>query len=173
MSEDATFPAAPGSVNIIVACDENRLIGCKGRLPWRIREDWRWFMDHIEGGACVIGRVCYEAMLKGGHVNEKRHYYVISRNAALCGPHTEAFHSTSDALAAAKASGRAVWICGGVKIYEECLPLADRLYLTRVHAAFEGDAWMPDWNAHFGPELYRREGADAKYRYTFSVMGRK
>jgi len=173
MTPDTPPIAAPGSVNLIVACDENRLIGRNGRLPWRIREDWHWFMGHIEGGACVIGRVCYEAMLAGGHVDEKRRFFLISRDESLAGPHTEVFHSTADAIAAAKASGRPVWICGGMKIYEESFPVADRLYLTRVHEKFEGDAWMPDWSAHFGPELYRKDSSDAKYSYSFIVLGRK
>ncbi|MBN1403229.1 MAG: dihydrofolate reductase [Opitutales bacterium] len=170
--DNAAPIAESGSVNIIVACDENRLIGRNGRLPWRIREDWLWFMRNIEGGACVIGRVCYEAMLGGGHVNEKRRYYVVSRDESLAGEHTEVFSSTAEALAAARASGRPVWICGGVSIYGECLPLADRLYLTQVHHTFEGDAWMPDWSGHFGKEIFRRDSSDSKYSYSFIVMDR-
>ena len=164
--------AKPGSVNLIVACDKNRLIGRNGRLPWRIREDWQWFMGNIKGGACVIGRTSYEAMLAGGHVNENYRYFVISRNDSLAGPYTQVFRNTADAIAAAKESGRPVWICGGPTIYEESFPLADAIYLTRIDGEFEGDAWMPDWSGWFDRELYRRDSSDAKYRYSFIVLGR-
>jgi dihydrofolate reductase len=166
--------ALPGSVNIIVACDENRLIGKGGRLPWRIREDWQWFLARTNGGACVIGRLSFEAMLKGGNVNANRHFYVVSRNAGLAGEFSEVFSNSFDALAAAKKSGRPVWICGGPRIYEETFPISDRLYLTRIHAKVEGgDAWMPDWSAHFGgAPLYEKSGNDAHYRYTFQVLPR-
>lgn len=166
--------AKPGSVNVIVACDENRLIGSHGRLPWRIREDWQWFMRNTRGGACVIGRVCYEAMLKGGNINDKRRFYLISRSDEYAGPNTEVFRSTVDAVKAAKSSGRPVWICGGVSIYKESFPLAERLYLTRIHHAFEGgDAWMPDWSEYFETELFRRDSSDERYSYSFSVLARK
>jgi dihydrofolate reductase len=171
---DVPIPA-PGSVNLIVACDENRAIGRGGRLPWRIREDWQWFLGLTLGGACVIGRISFEAMQKGGNINDKRRFYVVSRNPALAGPHAEVFATSAEALAAAKASGRVVWICGGPRIYEETFALADSLYLTRIHAKVEGcDAWMPDWTPHFAAApVYARDGADVNFRYTFEVFARR
>lgn len=166
--------ALPGSVNVIVACDENDVIGKGGRLPWRIREDWMWFLARTKGGACVIGRKSYESMLRGGSVNDKRRFCVVSSNPSLAGEFAQVFPSCAAAVAAAKASGLAVWICGGPRLYEEALPLADRFYLTRVHAEVEGgDAWMPDWSGYFGGEpIYEKTGRDAAYSYTFQVFAR-
>lgn len=171
---DEVPEALPGSVNVIVACDENRLIGKGGRLPWRIKEDWQWFMERTRGGACVIGRVSFEAMQKGGNVNERRRFFVVSRNVSLAGEFSQVFATSAEAVAAAKASGLPVWICGGPRIYEETFALADRLYLTRIHAKIEGgDSWMQDWSAHFGGRpVYERSGSDAKFRYTFEVYAR-
>lgn len=167
--------ALPGSVNVIVACDENRLIGRAGKLPWRIREDWQWFLARTKGGACVIGRKSFEAMLHGGSVNEKRRYFVVSRNKSLAGDFSEVFASSSEAVAAARASGLPVWICGGPRLYEETFALADRLYLTRIHSKIEdGDSWMPDWSGHFsGEPLFTRQGSDANYSYSFEVYARR
>lgn len=162
--------AEPGSVNIIVACSENRVIGRNGRLPWRIAEDWNWFMGHTLNGSNIIGRISFEAMLRGGHVNGDRRFHVISTNQALAGPFSKVHGSTSEALAAAREDNLPIWICGGERIYEESLPLAHRLYLTQVHAQVDGDAWMPDWTPFFTREVYRREGSDARWRYTFSVL---
>jgi dihydrofolate reductase len=169
------IPAAvPGSVNVIVACDENRLIGKGGRLPWRIREDWQWFLRCTKGGACVIGRISYEAMLKGGNVNDKRRFFVVSGTLSLDCAFAKVFTTSLDAVAAAKASGLPVWICGGPRIYEETFALADRLYLTRIHAKIEGgDAWMPDWSGHFGDKpVYERTGSDDTFSYSFEVYNR-
>jgi len=172
-SENALSPS-PGSVNVIVACDENRAIGRGGKLPWRIREDWRWFLERTSGGACVIGRLSYEAMLKGGNVNDKRRFFVVSRDRSLAGAFTQVFSDSIHALEAAKASGLPVWICGGPRIYEETMFNADQLFLTRIHARIEGcDAWMPDWNGVFSSKpVYVREGNDEVFRYTFMVFRR-
>ena len=166
------LPPLPGTINLIVACDEGRGIGLGGRLPWRIKEDWQWFMGHTQGGAIVIGRVSYEAMLRGGHVNADRRFCVVSRSTELAGPNTTVFPSTEAALDAARHSGLLVWICGGTRIYEETLPLADRLYLTLVHAQAPADAWMPDWTPWFSNPIYSRDSSDARHRYTFSVLER-
>jgi dihydrofolate reductase len=166
--------ALPGSVNVIVACDENRAIGRSGRLPWRISEDWKWFMGNTRGGACVIGRICYEAMLKGGSVNGKRRFFVVTRDKTLAGAYSQVFPDSFSALAAAKDSGMPVWICGGPRIYEELMPLADKLYLTQIHARIEGcDAWMPEWKNHFSLQpVYVREGKDEVLKYTFMIFAR-
>jgi len=173
---DSLPPAArPSSVNAIVACDENRLIGRAGRLPWRIREDWNWFMGHTLGGACVIGRVSYEAMLRGGHIDEKRRFYVVTSNKALENSFAEVFSDSSSALAAAKHSGLPVWICGGSRIYTETFPACERLYLTRIHARVPGgDAWIDDWTPFFADKpVWSRQSADGKFGYSFEVYDRR
>ena len=52
------------------------------------------------------------------------------------------------------------------------LPLADRLLLTLVHANVVGDTYFPDWRHLAWKETWRKDGADAKYRYTFSLLDR-
>ena len=76
------------------------------------------------------------------------------------------------ALALAQTLPGAIMVCGGQRIYEETLPLADRILLTLVHTQVEGDTWFPEWRHLAWRESWRREGADANYRYTFSVLER-
>ena len=76
------------------------------------------------------------------------------------------------ALALARTLPGAIMVCGGQRIYEETLPLADRLLLTLVHAEIEGDTWFPEWRHLAWRETSWREGADANYRYTFSILER-
>ncbi len=174
MTHAQIMPTQAGTISAIVACDENNLIGCRTGLPWRIREDWKWFLNHTKGGACVIGRLSYEAMLNGGTVsNGQRKYFVVSADRSLAGPHTQVFGSTMEAVDAAVESGLPVWICGGVRIYEESFPQVDKLYITRIHNKYEGDRYMPDWKEWFGPVEYRRDSSENGIDYTFMILGRQ
>jgi dihydrofolate reductase len=75
-----------------------------------------------------------------------------------------------DALAIAQDLPGEIMICGGQRIYEETLPLADRLLLTLVHAEVPGDTYFPEWRHFRWRETWRREGRDANFRYTFSIL---
>lgn len=76
------------------------------------------------------------------------------------------------ALALAQTLPGRIMVCGGQRIYDETLPLADRLLLTLVHAPVEGDTWFPEWRHLAWRETWRREGSDPNYRYTFSILER-
>jgi dihydrofolate reductase len=65
-----------------------------------------------------------------------------------------------------------VWICGGQAIYEEAMPLADRLYLTLIDAEYEGDVFFPPWEDQFTNELARREMVLDGLRLVFVVLER-
>jgi dihydrofolate reductase len=77
-----------------------------------------------------------------------------------------------DALTIAQGLPGEIMVCGGQRIYEETLPLCDRLLLTLVHAEVPGDTWFPEWRHLAWRESWRRESADAHYRYTFSILDR-
>jgi dihydrofolate reductase len=76
------------------------------------------------------------------------------------------------ALIAAQSISGEIMICGGQRIYEETLPLADRLLLTLVHTEVEGDTWFPEWRQFSWRESWRKASADANYSYTISVLDR-
>ena len=76
------------------------------------------------------------------------------------------------ALAIAETLPGQIMICGGQRIYEETLPLADRLLLTLVHAEVPGDTFFPEWRHLPWRETWKRESRDANYRYTFSILER-
>lgn len=174
-------------INLIVACAENRVIGRAGRLPFHIPEDQAWFHEKTAGTTVVLGRICFEtwpAALADG-----RTPVVISRDAAriraaaarkpgqptAAAPDVSAVRVAPDvpsALAVAKELPGEIMVCGGQRIYEETLPLCDRLLLTLVHAEVEGDTWFPEWRDLAWRESWRRESTGAGFRYTFSVLER-
>jgi dihydrofolate reductase len=167
---DHPKPLMPKPLNLIVACAANRVIGRAGRLPFDIPEDKAWFHAKTAGTTVVLGRICYETWPRVRQ--DGRVPVVITSNPALAGPGVHVARNVPEALAIAQDLPGEIMICGGQRIYEETLPLADRLLLTLVHAEVPGDTWFPEWRHLAWRESWRRDGADANYRYTFSVLDR-
>lgn len=157
-------------LNLIVACAANRVIGRAGRLPFDIPEDKAWFHEKTAGTTVVLGRICYETWPRVRQ--DGRVPVVITSNAALAQPGVHRAPDVASALAQAQALPGEIMICGGQRIYEETLPLCDRLLLTLVHAEVPGDTWFPEWRQLAWRETWRKDSADAHYGYTFSVLER-
>lgn len=163
----------PKPFNLIAACAENRVIGRDGGLPWRIPEDFAFFEKQTAGSTVIMGRISYETWTRAAQ--DGRHVIIISRDTSLARANVQVAPSLTAALALAEADRPGeIYICGGESVYKEAilLPQATRLYLTLVHAQPEGDKHFPDWRPIFPSELARREGSDAKWRYTFLTLGR-
>jgi dihydrofolate reductase len=181
-------------IELIVACAENRVIGRAGRLPFDIPEDKQWFHDQTANQTVVLGRICYETWPRV--LEDGRHPVVISsqpdliqkiaaqkaervlrvgsnlRGAEVPPSAPVVVPDVQSALAAAQDLPGRILVCGGQRIYEETLPLADRILLTLVHAQVEGDTWFPEWRQLPWRETWKREGADQNFRYTFSILER-
>jgi dihydrofolate reductase len=157
-------------LNLIVACSENRVIGRARRLPFDIPEDKAWFHEKTAGTTVVLGRICYETWPRVRQ--DGRVPVVITSNSALAQPGVHVAPDVPAALALAQSLPGEIMICGGQRIYEETLPLCDRLLLTLVHANVPGDTYFPEWRHLAWRETWRKESADANYRYTFSVHER-
>ncbi len=184
----------PRPLELIVACSENRIIGRAGRLPFDIPEDKKWFHDQTANQTVVLGRICYETWprvtLDGRQPvvisSQPDHIRTIAtrkaepalsagseRRETPASPTDPKVAATvADALAIAQQLPGRIMICGGQRIYEETLPIADRILLTLVHAPVEGDTWFPEWRHLAWRETWKRESADANFRYTFSILER-
>ncbi len=157
-------------LNLIVACAANRVIGRAGRLPFDLPEDKAWFHEKTANTTVVLGRICYETWPRV-HADGRTPVVITSR-PAIVRPGAHRAADVPEALALAQALPGEIMICGGQRIYEETLPRCDRLLLTLVHADVPGDTWFPEWRHLNWRESFRRESADANYRYTFSVLDR-
>jgi dihydrofolate reductase len=160
----------PKPVSLIVACSENRVIGRDRRLPFDIPEDKKWFHEKTAGQTVVLGRICFETW--PNVLADGRQPVVITRNQALASDRVRVAEDVRSALAIAQNLSGEILVCGGQRIYEETLPLADRLILTLVHADISGDTTFPEWRHLAWHETWRKESADAHYRYTFSILER-
>jgi dihydrofolate reductase len=158
------------TLNLIVACAENRVIGRAGRLPFDIPEDKAWFHEKTANCVCVLGRICFETWPRVQA--DGRRPVVVTRNESLASDRVRVAANVPAALAIAQSLSGEIMVCGGQRIYEETLPLAGRLLLTLVHAEVPGDTWFPEWRDRPWREMWRRESADANFRYTFSILER-
>ena len=135
-------------VSIIAAVAENGVIGREGRLPWHLADDLRRFKRLTMGHTLVMGRKTWDSI---GRPLPGRRMVVLSRQADFRPVGAEVADSLDDALAVAQAAGDdETFIIGGAEVYRLALPRAERMYITRVHANIDGDAYFPilcwsDW----------------------------
>jgi dihydrofolate reductase len=155
---------------VIVAVADNGVIGGGNRIPWRLPRDLRHFRQLTTGHTVIMGRRTFESL--GGRALPNRRNLVLSRTAAAAAG-VEVFPSLAAALAACAGT---VFVCGGAAVYREALPQAQLLYLTRVHAAVEGDTRFPAVDFAAWDRLDTQAfPADARnpYAVTFEVYGRR
>ncbi len=131
-------------ISIIVAASTNNVIGARGELPWRLPDDLRRFKQLTMGKPIVMGRRTYESI---GRPLPGRQNIVITRQPGFSAEGCDVVASPAAALSAAGDAAE-IMVIGGSQIYELFLPKASRLYLTRVHADIDGDAFFPDVDAH-------------------------
>ncbi len=160
----------PKPLNLIVACTENRIIGRDGQLPFHIPEDKAWFHEKTAGQTVVLGRIGFETWPQV--LADGRQPVVITRDRNLATDHVRVAANVLEALAIAQTLPGEIMICGGQRVYEETLPLCDRLLLTLVHTELPGDTWFPEWRHLAWRESWRKESRDADYRYTFLILER-
>lgn len=159
------------TIALIVAMGTNRVIGRDNQLPWRMPGDMKRFREITMGKAVVMGRETYESI--GGPL-KGRHNIVLTRDRAYVAEGCTLAHSIEEALAAAGAGE--IMVIGGGLVYEQVLPLADRIYLTLIDAAFEGDSYFPPIRMAEWQEVSREIwAADERnpYNYAFIVLDKR
>jgi dihydrofolate reductase len=136
-------------ISLIAAVSNNRVIGRNNALPWRLRDDMRFFMNKTVGHHVITGRKNYEAM---GRPLPRRPNIVISRDPGFVAD-CPVERSLELALERARqADETEAFVIGGSQIYAEALPVADVFYRTRVLADVPGDVFFPafdesEWDA--------------------------
>jgi dihydrofolate reductase len=154
--------------------DERRGIGKQGRLPWRLSTDLKRFRQLTMGHHIVVGRKTYESI---GKPLAGRQMIIVTRDADYKADGCFTAHSITEALELAGARGEAeLFICGGTEVYAQTLDLAERIYLTQVHADCDADTFFPEFNRDDWLETAsERQAADEKneYPFTFLVLNRK
>lgn len=162
---------------LIAALAQNRVIGRDNQLPWHLPADLKHFKALTLGKPIIMGRKTWDSL---GRPLPGRLNLVVSRQAGLQLEGAEVFASLEDAVARAEAWAREedaeeVMLIGGAQLYTQGLEHGDRLYLTRVELAPEGDAFFPevpdaDWRLASSIE---HEASDTTPAYAFQVWERR
>jgi len=166
-------PTPPLSIEIVAAVAENRVIGRAGDLPWRLPADLQHFKRLTVGHAVVMGRRTFASI---GRSLPDRLNLVLSRSAEDLGEGAALARHLDEAVArAAEAGHERLFVIGGESVFAEALPRADRLHLTLVHAAVEGDTFWPGPMPEPCPAGWRaaerwRHPADPRHAYPFTVV---
>lgn len=127
-------------ISIIAAVAANRAIGNKNKLIYWLPDDLKRFKRLTTGHTIIMGRHTFESLPKGALPNRRN--VVLSRTVHEL-PGCDVYASLDEALAHC-ASGEDIYIIGGASVYEQAMPVADRLCLTEVEdTPDEADAFFP------------------------------
>ncbi|KMO38010.1 diacylglycerol kinase [Methylobacterium tarhaniae] len=161
---------APPLVTLIVAVARNGVIGRDNALAWRLRSDLRRFRALTMGKPVVMGRKTWDSI---GRPLPGRRVIVLTRDPAWTAPGTERAAGWDDAMRLAGAAEE-VMVAGGAEIYALALPRADRIQLTEVDAAPEGDARFPAIPPDFRAVAAESHptGPDDEYAFRFVTLTR-
>ena len=130
-------------ISLIVAMDQNRVIGKNNQLPWHLPADLQYFKKVTMGHPIVMGRKTFASI---GRVLPGRENVIVTRNLDFTAEGCTVLHDISEIKTFADKSDKEVFVIGGAEIFKEILPFTDRLYITEIHENFEGDTYFPKIN---------------------------
>jgi dihydrofolate reductase len=127
-------------ISIIVAMGNNRAIGKDNQLLWHISNDLKRFKAITSGHTVVMGRLTFES-LPNGPLPKRRNIVLSSNKRQIDG--CEMAHSIDEVIELTKSEDE-IFIIGGGNVYRQFLPLAHRLYITRIDKAFDADTFFSE-----------------------------
>jgi dihydrofolate reductase len=163
---------------LVVAVAENGVIGRDNQLPWRIKSDLKYFRAITMNKPVVMGRKTYASI---GRPLPGRTNIIVSRRDDFTATGVLVAPGIDQALAAARGDAlrrgtNEIAIIGGTEIFNQVMPMADRLALTQVHAKPEGDTYFPPIDPAVWREIDRTpqsQGPDDEYGFTIINYGRR
>jgi len=156
-------------VSLIVAASTNNAIGKNNQLLWHLPNDLKFFKNTTWGMPVIMGRKTFEAVNKPlpGRFN-----FVITRQPDWKAEGAVVATDLEDALKkAAETNCNELFIIGGGEIYNQGIEIADKIYLTRVHAVLDGDTFFPaidesKWQLTASQDF----AADDKHAFAYSFQ---
>lgn len=149
----------PHALTLIAAVARNRVIGHGNALVWRHPADMAYFKRATQGHTVIMGRRTWESLPERFRPLPGRRNIVVTRQQAYAAPGAELASSFPAALELA--IGSEAFVMGGGELYAAALPLADRLLLTEVDCAPDGDTFFPPFSAKDWRPVTREAQTDA------------
>ncbi|GAB3805125.1 dihydrofolate reductase [Virgibacillus kimchii] len=131
-------------ISLLVAMDRNRVIGHNNQLPWHLPRDLRFFKEKTTGGTIIMGRKTFESI---GRVLPKRNHIVLTKQEMGFPEEVEVISDIPLLLERTRQNPEEEYfVIGGGDIFTQLMPYADRMYITWIDEAFEGDVYFPDFS---------------------------
>jgi dihydrofolate reductase len=139
-------------LTLIVAMDAQRGIGVDNKLPWHLPEDLAHFKRLTSGHPIVMGRKTFDSI---GRALPNRRNIVITRNPDWRHDGVEAASSLAAAIALVE--GAPAFLIGGAQIFNEALPLAERMIITEIAHTYACDTFFPAFDGGVWKETAREQ----------------
>ncbi len=159
-------------VSLVVAMARNRVIGRDNGLPWHLPEDLKHFKRVTLGKPVLMGRKTFESI---GKPLPGRTNLVLTRDVRWQAPGVITVHSIGEALERSAGAEELAGI-GGADVFDQLMPKAMRIHLTRVEAEISGNVLFPRLDLSQWMETEsRRVAADERNAYdmTFITLERR
>ncbi|HEY9559320.1 MAG TPA: dihydrofolate reductase [Anseongella sp.] len=155
------------NLSILAAKAANNVIGKSNQLIWHMPADLKHFRELTTGSTVIMGRKTFESI---GKPLPNRHNIVVTRQKDYPAPGCEVVGSLDEAVQISHQEEN-VFILGGGEIYRQSMEIAGTLYITEIHATFEGDTFFPPIDTAVWVETFREDHeANEKYPYDFSFV---
>jgi Dihydrofolate reductase len=148
-------------IAIVVAYAKNQVIGDQGRIPWKIAGEQKRFKELTTGNVVVMGRRSYEEI---GRPLPNRITIVISNTKNYDDDNVMTVRTLKEAIEIA--GDKDIYISGGARLYEEALPIIEKMYITEINLDVEGDTYFPAFDKSlFTKEMNQMFNGDIPYAY--------
>jgi len=157
-------------ISLIVAHDENHVIGYENSMPWHLPGDLQYFKEKTMGKPMIMGRKTFESI---GRPLPGRRNIVVTRDDNYHADGIETVTSIEQALAIA-GDVPEIMIIGGEQIFRQSMAIADRIYITKINHSFQGDTFFPHYEDDFVlVSSQEQEKAPEGYTYQYQIFERK
>ena len=143
-------------LSIIVAVAEKNVIGKDNKLLWKLSNDLKNFKSITMDHTIIMGRKTFESLPK---ILPGRRHIILTRDKSFAAQSemVEVFNSVEELLHSLDPQGE-YFVIGGGEIYNALMPYSEKIYLTKVNKAFQGDTYFPQIDKTQWKEISRIEG---------------
>jgi dihydrofolate reductase len=150
------------------------VIGKDNDLPWRLPSDLKYFKTMTDGNAVIMGRKCWESIPEKYRPLPNRKNFVVSRNKAFIAEGAVVTDDFKNILKMYSKSSEQLFVIGGAELYKEAFKHAERLYLTQIYSAVDGDVFLEglepkDWCLVDADDIIEENG----FKFRFELYEKK
>jgi len=154
------------NITLVVAASVNNAIGKDNKLLWHLPKDMRFFKNTTWAMPILMGRKTFESL--GNKLLPGRMNIIISNQKGLIIEGAIVVNNLAAAIEIAKRNNyKELMVIGGGQIYDLALPLANKIWFTRVHTNIDGDTYFPTLDKSWNLSSAESHQADEKHLYSF------